>query len=460
MFIENTKPLVNTFISWKIQRNQECEAMSFKSGLDRFLNYIADNKPWSMFIGDLERRDMEDYLVYLRTVDYKSSGQKAYRNSFVYRNLRAVNKFLEYLAINMEDGVAQHLPKVDLIHKADFPQPNQRGIKHFPIWLDKLISQEIKKLPETSPKQLRFKTMMVFIYHTGARVKDLCTLEKDCILKKLGYNWVRIFSNKTKQYYEVPINNEVHRYLMLYGEVAAQSDGSLHPTTKKMVEFMFTRRETVDGLKKSIARGIRGFGHELRRKALEKGLPVDDIEDLSLTSHKYRHNVGIKLTRMGADPLLVAEFLGHTHLSMAQAYIQEDEQEIEELMNELIADDSFGLNSDGGLIDNVLLTKQDIIDHCGIVSKVEGGWCTHFDENPPCGEAVYECWKCESLRPDFEDSHYFQKLQTILEDHEMLWERNNRRGLLGAAKAEEFVIARIRGFMKEVKGYDGAKENI
>lgn len=452
MFAINTQPLVEEFLSWKIQRNQDGEAESFRTNLSRFLRYIEEHKPWVGSIGHLSRRDIEDYIVYLRTVEYESPGQKAYRNSFVYRNLRGLDKFLEYLAIHVNQIDSMHLPQADLIHKADFPAPNQRGVKHFPVWLDKLMLLEIRRLPESTVRQLRFKTMMMVIYHTGTRIKDVSTIEVDCVIKKLGYNWLRILSNKTKRYYEVPINNEVYRYLTMYREVVGQPVELPHPTTKQMTKFLFVIRGTTEGLKWSFGKFIRDFGAKVKLKAQDDGLPVEDIEDLSLTSHKYRHNVGIKLIRMGADPLLVAEFLGHTNLAMAQAYIQEDEQEIEEVLNELISDDSLGLNNEEELLDSVILTENDVLNHCGIVSKVDGGWCTHFGDHPPCGEAAYECWKCESLRPDFEDKHYYDRLIKLLEDHEMLKDRNIKLGLLGAAKAEGFVIDRIKGFIKEVEG--------
>ena len=76
-----------------------------------------------------------------------------------------------------------------------------------------------------------------------------------------------------------------------------------------------------------MSRRIKRFNECVVNKAKEKGYPVEQLEGIELTSHKFRHNVAIKLTRAGADPLLVAEFLGHNDLSMAQAYIQEDKNE-------------------------------------------------------------------------------------------------------------------------------------
>lgn len=450
MFADVIAPLIDDFISFKLDRSETSEAKAFKIQLNRFANYIVKHKPWVRYISDLERRDIEDYIGHLRTVEYSSYGNE-YRNSFVYRHLRALDKFFQQLITVSVDN--DHIPNAGIIQKADFPSPNRSGVKHFPAWLDKLILKEIRDLPENKYREIKFKTMMIFIYYTGARIKDLCTLEFDCIIQKLGYKWVRVFSNKTRRYYEIPITNEVSRYLLLYKNAVEEREEVCHPTTRQSVKFMFVDRGTADGLKHTTSLKIKNFGLKVRQKACDLGYPVEDIEELQLTSHKYRHNVGIKLIRMGADPLLVAEFLGHTDLSMASAYLHEDEKEIEEIMNDLLSDDSLQINIDGELLDSVLLSKGEVLNNCGAVSKVDGGWCTHFGELPPCGEAAYECWKCDSLRPDFDNENYVDNLMRKLEDHKMLRERNIQKGLLGAAKAEEFVIKRIESFIEEVKDY-------
>lgn len=248
MFAKATQGLIDDFILWKFQRNQDSEAEGFKSQLKRFVQYMTVHKEWITSVGDLTRKDIEDYITHLRNVEYDSLGQKPNRSSFVYRNLRALNKFLEYLTIN-EDAIDSHyLPRMDLICKADFPSPNQRGVKHFPVWLDKLILKEIKDLPEDTDGKLKFKTMAFIIYYVGARIKDVCTIEMDCIIKKLGYNWLRILSNKTKRYYEVPINSEVYKYLGQYIGTRKNVMELEHPTTRRLAKFLFVTRGKPDSL--------------------------------------------------------------------------------------------------------------------------------------------------------------------------------------------------------------------
>lgn len=450
-FVRAVQPHIEDFVQHYRDRGQKRESLNHNSQIKYFLRFMSSQRKYIDHVSEIGRKDIELYVEYLWNIDYgAASGAQLNRNNFVYRQLRTLHKFFEHLTIQEDKIEDKLLPQPDLIRKADFPSPHRKGTKHFPRWFDKFIHEKIRSLPEDTIDLLLFKTMMFVLYYMGARIKDVCTLERNCLIEKCGVPWVRVFSNKTKFYYEVPIASELKKYLDKYLEI---SKGMVrqHPTTHRDVNFMFwvghSRQFHV--FLRDMAKMVKTFSEAVRVQAEEAGLPVKDIHTLALTSHKFRHTVAIRLIRMGADPMLVAEFLGHSDLSMAQSYIQESQQEIDELMEELWDDDVLGLTEE--LVDGFSFSHDELDSFSGVISRVEGGHCAHVGGKPPCGEDAYDCWLCEKLEPDFDDSGYLERLNGHLVDHQGLRERNVRLGHLGAAKMEEEIVQRIQGFMGAVR---------
>lgn len=446
---EDLKPLIADFIHHYENRGQKSEADCFRWGLPYFLRFMSSQRSHIQSLSDLARRDIDLFLSYLWSVEYGDHMASAYlyRDGFVYRCLRSLYKFFEYIIIHEDTISVRHLPGRDLIHKADFPQPNKRGVKHFPAWFDKHLLNCLREMKENTSKRLVLKAMIMCLYHLGARASDVCTLERDCFITKLGFTWMRIFSNKTKTYYEIPITQELKNILDKVLETTPGYPCS-HPTQHTMTTFMFGAISDLETSRRKFSFRVKRFMEDVKDAAAEKNLPIRSLAALSLTTHKFRHTVAIRLIRLGADPMLVAEFLGHKDLSMAQAYIQESEQEIDAIMNELWDDDSLELEKD--LLDGIEVSREDIMRFKGPVTKTECGWCTHLNGEPPCGEDPYGCWLCDELKPDLDNPEYLDRLTIHLLDHQTLLERNQQRGFLGAAKTEEKIIAKINGFIAEV----------
>lgn len=455
MFPQSLEPLINEFIQMKKDRKQYSDADSFKTSLNRFSRYII-SKPYIQSIRMIDRKDIEDYIEYLNTVEYNSKRVR-YRNNFVYRNLRGLNKFFEYLtAITVEEN-SDFVPQSNLIRRDDFPSPNRRGVKHFPKWFDNLLLEEIEKITDNKILSNKFKTILLLLYFTGMRIYDLCTLEQDCLFKKMNRNWIRIFSNKTKMYYEIPINDRLYNAILNYKSINKKSlekiDECKHPTTGANVRFLFTPNYDAKTYRVTLAKKIKKFNNNIIKLAAEKDYPVDDLEGIALTSHKFRHNVAIKLTRAGADPLLVAEFLGHSDLSMAQAYIQEDENEISEVMDELRESGVLELDGEELSEEILIIDKRSIMTSNEIVNKVVTGWCTNFNGKSICDENPYKCWLCENLKPDYNNDKYIDFLNTQLNIHKELKERNEGLGFIKAMEVEVSIINKINIFINEVKSY-------
>lgn len=200
-----------------------------------------------------------------------------------------------------------------------------------------------------------------------------------------------------------------------------------------------------------MSRRIKRFNECVVNKAKEKGYPVEQLEGIELTSHKFRHNVAIKLTRAGADPLLVAEFLGHNDLSMAQAYIQEDKNEITEVMDELRESGVLEIQGEECGEEILIIDKKSIMESKEVVNKVITGWCTNFNGKSLCDENPYKCWLCENLKPDYESDKYIEFLREQLSIHNDLRKRNEELEFFDAMNIEINIITKINKFISEVE---------
>lgn len=103
------------------------EGVSFESFLKTFLDFI-DERPYITCVADITRDDIEEYISYIENVDYVTTNP--YRPSYVYRRLRALNHFFEYLVIAEDEMPKNMVPSPGLLYKTDFPSSNRRGVKH------------------------------------------------------------------------------------------------------------------------------------------------------------------------------------------------------------------------------------------------------------------------------------------------------------------------------------------
>jgi len=455
--------VVNEFLVAYRCSGSRIDTISMQKGMDHFIEFLTMN-PYIPSIQSIERWEIEKYIDFLTQYEYKA--KNPYRPNFIYRNLRALYKFFEYLTINADKYDASYLPKAGLIRRSDFPAPNRRSNKHFPEWLDKLLHEGIlnmklpKDLKHARRDNLRFQTQMLIIYHTGMRVNDIVNLEQDCLYMRQGKPWMRIFARKTNRYYEIPIVDELYKAILYYKDNYADELEKIPneriPDSDVIVKRLFApsrplkTEDDYDFEKYKLEGKITRFCKKIVDEAERNGVDISYVkEGFSVTAHKFRHNVAIKLVRLGADPLTIAEFLGHKDLSMAQAYIQEDQEHILSIMDELT---EMGIleGHDMGLRPNLYTTDQ-IKGYQDEVRKVNGGYCTFLNGEAPCGEDPYRCWDCDKMKPDKENPEYEMFLLRQKEGHNMLLQRAKELGIEASIEREKHVLEMIEKFQKQLE---------
>ena len=189
---------------------------------------------------------------------------------------------------------------------------------------------------------------------------------------------------------------------------------------------------------------LRNFTNKIISDAKAQGVDTSFFEENRIHPHLFRHNAAKRLIRLGADPMLVAEFLGHKNLSMAQVYIEEEKGYVEEFLQTL---------NDGGVLEHLnfepsqKMWKENLIfEHKDIIQKTETGWCTLVNHQTPCGENPYECWECDKLQP-YMSKDYLGYLLKQLKIHMELLDRNIDMGFCEAENKERKVISRIKQFI-------------
>lgn len=443
--------------------------ISMQYGKRCFFEYLESTNIQS--IADITRSDINRYIEYLNHVEYGShlTAQKKYRPNFVYRKLRALWKFFEFLTMYASKLSDEDIPKSGLLHREDFPAPNRRTAKHFPEWFDSYVHDAIMSCPthedissDNTKKggvlSLKTKTQIILLYHTGIRSIDLFYLERDCIFQKDNHLWIRIFASKVQREYEIPIVDELYAAIQHYKEVYAPI---LEIKTKNRVQrsapkthylFPLTKGDSPTLARQKLYHKSKNFLSHVLRKAEAEGHDVSEVKAIGFGTHKFRHNMAIRLIRLGADPLMVAEFLGHKDLSMAQNYIIEDEAYIDDVMQE-ISDE--GVLAPEDMQPSPEFWDEDtILLHNDVVKKVDTGWCTYVNGESPCGEEPYECWLCDRLKPKADDPEYQNFLVEQRKVHQRLYQRNVRMNFIKAAELEEKILHRIDEFLSEIAKTD------
>ena len=446
--LPNIAPLIKRFINYKIDNGQKSEANSFKSQLKRFMLFIS-NKFYIDYISEIDRKVIKEYIDYLKNSSYNEFVNNKSRKSFVYRNLRAAYKFINFLLIIKDDLDEKDIPQFNLFNKMDFPNPNRVSIKHFPDWADKLVISTILNMPENNSEELRKKTIMLLFYSIGIRKKDLCTLTKHCLINKHGDKWIRIFSNKTKQMYEIPIYQDVPKYLNKCVELD-MGKKDIHPTLERKCDFLFWNEYKFETFYRKVNDLVLKIGSIVKYKALKKGISLHEINNIHITAHKFRHNFAIKIKRLELDPYRIAELLGHDDLGMAQAYLQEDFDHLsddirdveDDLIDKMITDEI-------ELTDpNLLNSKEKLFDSGEKLRRVQTGWCVFNGSAPPCG-SDNNCLSCSQLS-FYNEQKNKEILEDLLNDNKDLLKYNNENEYLDEAKKTEKIINNINEFLREV----------
>lgn len=257
---------------------------SYLSDINLFLKYL-DNK-------EINKNHTEEYLNNLSKVNYSENTKK--------RIFSSIKSFLNYA---IEDNYISNFEIFNLKFKSSEELP------------DVLLVSEVEKLinfyNHESFLSSRNITIIDFMYSTGCRVSELCSLKISDI--DLIEEFVRLQGKGSKQRI-VPIGSQLLINLNKYLELR-----NSNPKIKSSYLFLSKNLKKID--RTAVFRLIKTTG-------LKVGI------NSKIYPHTLRHSAATHMLEGGCDLRTVQEFLGHSSVSTTQIYTKVTKDFLEEAFTE------------------------------------------------------------------------------------------------------------------------------
>lgn len=282
--------------------------------VQKFIGFLEKDKRLSTNTLQSYRRDIEQYIAYLREMNLSSitstnkttviayllSLQKKGRaTSTISRNLASIRSFYQYISKNKI---------MDVDPTADLESPKVE--KRLPQILS---TQEVELLLEQPKcvdlKGYRDKAMLELLYATGIRVSELISLNVEDLNLEVGF----IRCNKGTRERVIPIGSMAINALQEY---LSKSRSLLIQDPNENALFV-----NVNG--KRLTR--QGFWKIIKQYKNQAKINKD------ITPHTLRHSFAAHLLENGADLRSIQEMLGHSDISSTQIYAQIAKNRIKEI---------------------------------------------------------------------------------------------------------------------------------
>jgi len=291
----------------KNKKENKKEEPKNKIYLDRFLDYLTNERRYSENTIIAYKNDILHYIKYLEDEDfgdfdeiskkmvefYIGSLKDEYSAKTISRKISSINTMYEYYVDDLKEFEENPFHNV-IIPKVEKKLPKfiyEDEIKEFFNGID--TSKEIGK-----------RDILIFklLYTSGLRVSELSDLKikdvniKDRIIKIHGKG------NKDRL---VPINKDIidifNDYLILVRPQLLSKSDNLN-NDNVFLNFKGTSLTS---------RGVR----DILDRIIEK-----ECSNLRISPHSFRHSFATHLLNNGMDIRMVQELLGHSNLSTTQIY--------------------------------------------------------------------------------------------------------------------------------------------
>ena len=155
----------------------------------------------------------------------------------------------------------------------------------------------------TKARNLRDRTLIVLLLHTGLPAREICRLLRDQVKLGKRSGFLEIIGKRNK-YREVPLNATARKILEEY-----------LPTLPPDTIFLFPSSKTREALSE------RALGYIVKKYAHEASLP-------DVSPHDLRHRSGYRMAE--SVPLhRLAQIMGHDSLDTTKLYIQGTKRDVQ-----------------------------------------------------------------------------------------------------------------------------------
>ena len=283
--------------------------------IDKFLEYIQQEKRYSPNTITSYRKDLEDFLSFLMDREGLEELQKAekkmVRNFIVFLSEKGLTKRSINRKISTLKSFYAFLQRISLIGVS--PVEGISTLKFYPekqIPFSKEEMQELTVILENGEVELLDRLIIEVLYQTGMRRAELC----DLLLENVHFyrNEITVIGKGNKQRI-VPISPVLMQELKVY------NDEYRKPNPDVDLYFFVTPKG---------------------KKITEKFVYLLVIRYLSAVSskrkrspHILRHSFATHILNNGAEISKVKKMMGHASLSSTQVYTNADIEQLKNIFN-------------------------------------------------------------------------------------------------------------------------------
>lgn len=273
----NDVVLMNKFLDYlHYERNYSMDTVtSYKKDLEEYILYLKDNS--KKLIG-IKYNDIKDYLEFLNN--------RHNNNSTVCRKISCLRSFYKYL---VNEGIVDNNPFLSVkLPKKD---------KKLPRFFNYNELEELFSIPDlSSPLGQRDRLILEMLYATGVRVSELVNIK----VSDIKGREIKILGKGNKERY-VSFGDYADEILKLY------LSSGYRELNQKNSEYLFLNKNFT----KLTDRGVRFL--------LDKIIDETSINK-NISPHMIRHSFATHLLNEGCDLLSVQQLLGHESLSATSIY--------------------------------------------------------------------------------------------------------------------------------------------
>jgi len=272
---------------------QSSSIASYRDGLRLFLKFVAADTGLKVTALPLNALTMERVLHFLRSLENKRHNSKRTRN----QRLAMLRTFFQYIGGRVPEmlAVAEQVARI----------PTKRVAPPETHYLDRTeIEALFSGLNSASRTASRDRTLLLFLYNTGARIQEVADLR----VGHLSFDrqpWVRLHG-KGDKWRSCPLWTETAEHL------------------RSLVQNSHRVPDPTDAVFRS-SRGtaLTRFGlYKIVRRHASRFDAAPGSKQRRVTPHVFRHTAAVHLLEAGVEVNVIRGWLGHVSLDTTNRYAE------------------------------------------------------------------------------------------------------------------------------------------
>lgn len=265
---------------------QPTSLQSYRDTLRLFLQFIAHGKRCKLTRLRLCDLTADRVLSFLKYLEQERGNAVATRN----QRLAALRSFFEYLA-NQVPELLREAQRVAAIPTKRTQPPRTRFLER------EQIESLFKSLPSTGHQALRDRSLLLFLYNTGARAQEVAQLRAGHI--EFGGKARVHLHGKGDKWRVCPLWTQTASLLsQLLGNISADPDAAVFVSSSGRALTRF-------GIYKIVRRHTTGKG-----------------QHGAISPHTFRHTTAVHLLEAGVEINVIRAWLGHVSLETTNRYAE------------------------------------------------------------------------------------------------------------------------------------------